>query len=136
MFTWRSFIRYPTSSQKRTNIWLICWHLHTVFKSTTPHIDLSKCVTFKVVKQLNPIGSIKTFTKHNCNIYMDERLAILKILRDKRITFMKKNRIYTGPSGTKIFPLSFPKHWWSHITGERVRPYNIFSNLTVQKRQW
>ena len=61
------------------------------FKYTTPHIELSKCITFKVVKQINPIGSIKTYTKNNCNIYMDERLATLKGLRDKRITLMKNN---------------------------------------------
>ena len=31
------------------------------------------------------------FTKLNCNLCMQERLTILKKLRDKRVTFMNKN---------------------------------------------
>ena len=46
---------------------------------------------FKLVKQLKPIGAMKTFTKPNCNLCMEERLTILKNLRDKRVTFMSKN---------------------------------------------
>ena len=46
---------------------------------------------FKVVMQLNPIGTMKTFTKPNCNIYIQERLTTLKKLRDKRVTVMNKN---------------------------------------------
>ena len=50
---------------------------------------------FKVVKQINPIGAMKTFMKHNCNLCMEERLTILKNLRDKRVTIMNKNsKIY------------------------------------------
>ena len=52
-------------------------------------MDLRKYMMFKVVKQLNPIGPMKTFTKPNCNLYMQERLTILKKLRDKRVTFIK-----------------------------------------------
>ena len=48
-------------------------------------------MTFKVVKQLNTIGAMKTFTKPNCNLCMEERLTILKKLRDKRVTIMNKN---------------------------------------------
>ena len=48
-------------------------------------------MTFKVVKQLNPIGAMKTFTKLNCNQFMEERLTILKKLHDKRVTIMNKN---------------------------------------------
>ena len=46
---------------------------------------------FKVLKQLNPIGAMKTFTKPNCNLCTKERLTILKKLRDKRVTVMNKN---------------------------------------------
>ena len=35
------------------------------FKSTTSRTDLSKCMAFKVIKQLNPIGTTKLFTKPN-----------------------------------------------------------------------
>ena len=48
-------------------------------------------MTFKVVQQLKPIGAIKTFTKPNCNICMEERLTILKKICDKRVTVMNKN---------------------------------------------
>ena len=48
-------------------------------------------MTFKVVKQLNPIGAMKTFTKPNCNLCMEEHLTILKKLREKRVTIMNKN---------------------------------------------
>ena len=48
-------------------------------------------MTFKVLKQLNPIGTMKTFTKPNFNLCMQERLTILKMIRDKRVTVMNKN---------------------------------------------
>ena len=52
-------------------------------------------MTFKVVKQLNLIGAMKTFTKPNCNICMEERLKVLKKIRDKCVTIMnKKSKIY------------------------------------------
>ena len=46
---------------------------------------------FKVVKQLNPIGAMKTFTKPNYNLCMEEHLTILKKLHDKCVTIMNKN---------------------------------------------
>ena len=48
-------------------------------------------MTFKLVKQLNPIGIMKTFTKPNFNLCMEERLIIPKELRDKHVTVMNKN---------------------------------------------
>ena len=62
-------------------------HLNT----TMSHTDLRKYTTFKVVKQLNLIGVMKKITKPNCNLFMQERLPILKNLRDKRVTVMNKN---------------------------------------------
>ena len=53
------------------------------FKYITSHTDLRKCMTFKVAKQINGIGAMKQFTKTNCNICMEERLNILKNIRDK-----------------------------------------------------
>ena len=61
------------------------------FNTTTSRKDLRKYMMFKVVKQLNHIGAMKTFTKPNCNLCMEERLTILKKLRDKRVTIMNKN---------------------------------------------
>ena len=37
------------------------------------------------------IGAMKKFTKPNRNICMEERLTILKKIRDKRVTIMNKN---------------------------------------------
>ena len=61
------------------------------FNTTTEHTDLRKYMTFRVVKQLNPIGAIQTFTKPNCNLCIEERSLILKKLRDKRVTIMNNN---------------------------------------------
>ena len=66
-------------------------HLVQHFNNTTSRTDLRKCMTFKVVKQLNPIGARETYTKPNCNLCMQERLTILKNLHDKRVTVMNKN---------------------------------------------
>ena len=40
-------------------------HFEQNFSTTMSRTDLRKYMTFKVVKQLNPIGAIKTFTKPN-----------------------------------------------------------------------
>ena len=40
-------------------------HFEQKFKTTTSRTDLRKYVTFKLVKQLNPIVAMKTFTKPN-----------------------------------------------------------------------
>ena len=45
-------------------------HFVQHFNNTTSRTDLWKCMTFKVLKQINPIGAIKTFTKPNCNLCM------------------------------------------------------------------
>ena len=46
-------------------------HFEQHFKSTTSCTDLRKGMAFKVVKQLNPIGAMKSFTKANCNLCME-----------------------------------------------------------------
>ena len=92
--------------------------------------DLRKYLTFKVVKQLNPIGSMKTCTKPNCNLCMEERLTILKKLRDKRVMIMNKNSVYMGPADTILFPTDFVQALMiPYLTGERVRPLNVFQIL-------
>ena len=30
-------------------------------------------------------------------------------------------------------PFILPKQWWSHLTGERVSPYNVFKILEFEK---
>ena len=66
-------------------------HFEQHFNTIMPRTDLRKYMTFKVVKQLNQIGTMKTFTKPNCNLSMGKRLTILKNLRDKRVTVMNNN---------------------------------------------
>ena len=66
-------------------------HFVQHFNNTTSHTDLHKCMTFKVINQLNPIGAMETFTKPNCNLCMQERLTIMKELREKRDTVMNTN---------------------------------------------
>ena len=66
-------------------------HFKQKFIATTSHIDLRKNKTFQVVKHLNPIGAMKTFTKPSYNLCMEECLTILKILREKHFIIMNKN---------------------------------------------
>ena len=66
-------------------------HYHQYFKITTPHSYVRNCIAFNVVKHLTPIGSIKSFTKFNCNLCMVKRIKILK-------------------HSTNHFPSIFPKH--------------------------
>ena len=65
-------------------------HFEQHFNTTPSRTDVCKYMTFKVVKQLNPIGEMKTFTKPNYNLCMEECLTILKKRRDKRVTIMNK----------------------------------------------
>ena len=43
-------------------------HYEQHFKSTTSCTDLNIYMEFKEVKQINPIGLMKIFTKPDCNI--------------------------------------------------------------------
>ena len=66
-------------------------HFLQHFNTTTSRTNLRKYMAFKVVKEINPIGAMKILTKPNCNLCMQERLTILKKIRDKRVTVMNKN---------------------------------------------
>ena len=48
-------------------------HFSQHFNNTTTHTDLRKCMTFKAIKQLNPIGAMKTFAKPNYNLCIQDR---------------------------------------------------------------
>ena len=63
-------------------------HFVQHFNTTMSRTDLHKYTTFKVVKQLDPIGAMKTTTKPNFNLCMQKRLTNQKRLRDKRVTVM------------------------------------------------
>ena len=48
-------------------------------------------MVLEVVKQINPIGAMKTFTETYRKLCMEELLTILEKLCDKRVTVMNKN---------------------------------------------
>ena len=66
-------------------------HFVQQFNNTTSRTEIRKCMTFKVLKQLNTIGAMKTYMKPNSSLCMQERLTTLKIIRGKRVTVMNKN---------------------------------------------
>ena len=74
---------------------------------STSRTYLHKYMLFKVAKQLNQIGAMKTFTKPNCNLFMEERLTIPKKLCDKRVMVTNRNWRYTGPVSTKRISIDF-----------------------------
>ena len=80
----------------------IAAHFKQHFNTTTSRTDLRKYMTFKVVIEPNLIGEMKTFTELNCNLCMEERLTILKKIRDKRVTVMNKNLEIYGACQNKI----------------------------------
>ena len=59
---------------------------------TTSRNDLGNCMMFKVVKQVNNIGVMESFTKPNLNLRIEEHLKIPKNLRERIATMM--NKIY------------------------------------------
>ena len=54
-------------------------HFEQHFNTNASRTYLRKYMTFKFVNQLDLIGAMKTFTKPNCNLCIEERLTILKI---------------------------------------------------------
>ena len=61
------------------------------FNATTSRTYIRKYMKFKVVNQINLIGAMKTVTKPNCNLCMEERLTILEKICDKHVMIMNKN---------------------------------------------
>ena len=76
-------------------------HFKQHFNNTTSHTHKRKYMTFKVLKQLNMIGTMKTFTKPYSNLCMKERLTILKNLRENAPQLWMRTEIYMGPAGKK-----------------------------------
>ena len=104
------------------------------FNNTTSRTYLRICMTFKVIKQLNSIGPMKTFTNPNCNLCMQEDLTIPKKLRNKRVTVMNKNLEIYGSCWHKMtFHRSCLSTYDPILTDERVRPLKGFSNIIELK---
>ena len=84
------------------------------FNVTISRKDKRKYMTFKVVKELNSIGAMKFFMKPKFNLCMEDRLTILKNLREKRVKIMNKNsEIYGAFWHKTAFRQFVPKHWRS-----------------------
>ena len=47
-------------------------HFEQHFKANMSRTDLRKYMKFKLVNQRNMIGAMKTFTKPNCNLFIEE----------------------------------------------------------------
>ena len=45
-------------------------HFEQQFNAIISRTYLRKYMMFRVLKQINPIGAMKTFTKPNCNLFM------------------------------------------------------------------
>ena len=117
----RSFLRSCTSNQEQKKSDSFAAHLEQYFNTNTSRIYLRKYMTFKVEKQLNPIGTIKILTKPNCNLCMEERLTILKRLCDKHITILNKNlEIYGACRHKTIFRQFCLSTHDIILTGERL----------------
>ena len=85
-------------------------HFEQHFNYTTPGTYLRKNMRFELVKQLNPIGAMKTFTKPNCNLCMEEHLTILKNLREKtRHNYEQEFGDIWGLPAQDLFPHILPK---------------------------
>ena len=69
--------------------------------------ELRNFTTLKLFRQINKIGSMKSFVKPNCNLCMEERLIILKHLFDKSVTLTNKNSEIYGPAVTKQLSIGF-----------------------------
>ena len=82
-------------------------HFVQHFNNTTSCTDLRKYMTLEVIKQLNLIVAMKTFTKLNCIIYMQKRLTILKKYMTKASKLWKKVRRFMGPASTKRLYVNF-----------------------------
>ena len=83
-------------------------HFEQHFKYTTSRTNLRKCMAFKVVKHINPIGTMQIFTKPNCNLCTEERLTILKKLHEICVTLMNNNfYIYKACRHKMTFRQSF-----------------------------
>ena len=117
----------PTPSKKEQKSDLSAAHFEQHYNATTSRTDLCKYTTFKLGKQLNPIGAMKTYTKSNCKLCTEERLMVLRNIRDKHVTVMNNNsEIFRACRQKTTFNLFFLSTDDTALTGERVRPYKGF----------
>ena len=104
-------------------------HYEQRFKSAMPHTYLCKCMRFKLVMHVNICGSNISSTKPNCNLFIEERLMILKIYMIETSHSYTEDFKYMDPSIKKYFPLIFPKHWWNHYWVKGLNHFIDVNNL-------
>ena len=78
---------------------------------------------------------MQTFTKPNCNLFIEERLTILKNIRDKCVTIMNKNLEIYGACRHKTtfinfcYALMIP---FLCVTGQKVSSSKGFQILGIE----
>ena len=120
-------LRLPKNRQKSDSF---ASQFEQHLNATTSRKYIRKYMTFKGVKQINPIGLMKTFTKPNFNLCMEERLTILCY---KRVTMMNNNsdihEACRHKTAFHIFCLSTDD---PVITGKGVGPLKGFQILRLE----
>ena len=90
-----NFSNHPHILKNGQKSYSFAAHFERKFNYTMSRTYLPKCMAFTLLKLLNPIGTIKTYMKPNCNLCMEERLTITRKIREKCELFMnKKSEIY------------------------------------------
>ena len=110
-------------------------HFEQHFKYTTSCMDLCKCMMFKLVNQITPIVPMKSCTKPNFNLCMEEHLNTIKKLCDKHVTLMNQNSDIYGALKRKN---TFRPFFLGTVNTINWRKgYNVQwpFNLTVRKPQ-
>ena len=72
-----------------------------------------KIMSLNILSTVNPIGSIKTWGRSSCTIFMKERIEIINNLRRRYIRIINDcSEVYGACRHIPIFR-RFTQHWWS-----------------------
>ena len=123
-----SFLQCPKYFFNDNKLYSSAAHCEQHLKYSTSRTCILNYMRIKVVKRINHIGTMKTFTKPNYSLCMEEPLTIPKRLHGKHITLMiKKIGIYGTfwHKTTFIFfnAIIIP------LLDEKVGPYNVFKSF-------
>ena len=82
-----SNVQWLLKNEKISDSFLVDYENH--FKYTMSHNYLLMLTEVKLFRRTNTTGDIKASTKTNFNLFMEERLTIIKIICDKNIKLIK-----------------------------------------------
>ena len=112
---------------------LISAHYKQHFKYIMSCTELRNFTTLKLFRQINKIGSMKSFVKPNCNLCMEERLIILKIYVIKASHLRTKIWKYMGLLSQNNFLLVFPDQLRSHYWVKVLDHTKYLNSLYLKK---